>query len=154
MSAGRGYVLGVNVTAEAAADKAANSYSAFWTFGANLGGRLIRAGLFARSDADNAQMAATGAVLKDVAARADLHTALRQLPAFMLKAEYQQIDASSVKKVLTAAVSTAGTEASSPLGFPLTLCSFWAGAPAPVGPQDELASPVRGPRLGAPQSAE
>ncbi|XP_034239981.1 uncharacterized protein LOC117644541 [Thrips palmi] len=106
MSGGRGYVVGVNVSAEAAADKTASSYSAFWTFGANLGGRLVRTGLFGRSDADNAQVAATGAVLKDVPARADLHAALRQLPAVMVKAEYVQVDASAAKKVVTAVMET------------------------------------------------
>ncbi|KAJ1525854.1 hypothetical protein ONE63_009049 [Megalurothrips usitatus] len=106
MSAGRGYVLGVNVTTEDAASAPASTYSGFWTFGANLGGRLMRAGLFARSDADNAQVSATGAVLRDVPARADVHAALRQLPALMVKAEYQQVDAKAVKKIVTAAMET------------------------------------------------
>lgn len=105
MAAGRGYVVGANVTTEPSGEARTYTYSGFWTMGANLGGRLVRAGLFARSDADNAQIAATGAVLRDVPAVADLEAALRQLPALMVKAEYQQIDASAVKKIVTAAVS-------------------------------------------------
>ncbi|KAE8748985.1 hypothetical protein FOCC_FOCC004152 [Frankliniella occidentalis] len=108
MSAGRGYVVGVNVTSEdiSGGSQAPAHYSGFWTVGANLGGRLMRAGLFARSDADNAQVAATAAVLRDVAARSSIDAALHQQPALMIKAEYQQVDAKAVRKIVTAAMET------------------------------------------------
>lgn len=65
----------------------------------------MRAGLFARHEKDNAQVAATGAVLRDIPAATNLGVSLHQAPALMVKAEYVQYDAKAVKKTVTAAVS-------------------------------------------------